>query len=230
MSVSRMRRPGVPVATACLVLLGPIFAVQAQQCEPDGLDETIAADAINGIDWVVHYNDDPASDDFFSLTDAQMIPPELAFAAQRHNTDWSFDVPWISTLPDWDVQVYDYGGNGRYTGDCILIGVPNLLGKAQSSFRWVTNHEVFHGVQRRYRENAGADSGLGFNSWVGEGSARCLDDRYDLDLDADGVFRVDLTRLMTTSNGDGVPYRDLSLSDLSYRGALVLELLLRAVW
>ncbi|NOT01797.1 MAG: VWA domain-containing protein [Phycisphaerales bacterium] len=197
----------------------------AETCTPGGLPDMVEPATIAGVDWNVLYTNDSFLDcseagDYFSTAWADKIGGIITGAADRQTNDWNFDSPWFTGLPDVDLVVFDSFDTGTNNTTCVTLDAPKMRCASDRSLRWVISHEMFHGIQRRYEVNGGLDGGLGFGSWYTEGTARCLDDRYDNELDGNGPYITDSNRLMGSDDADLGPYRDLSLTQLSYRGCL----------
>ncbi len=216
-------------AISAFSLLFWINVVRAEDCGNGALDSSTSM-TIEGVDWTVFYTDDAWADcgddgDYYPQTQADKILPIIQGAYDRQG-GWGFDAPWFTSLPDGNYYVFDSTDTGTNNNDCMTLDAKAMRCASDPGLRWVTSHELFHGVQRRYLDNAGADTALGssLGAWFTEGTARTLDDRYDLELDAVGPFITDTNRLMTENlikdDKDFGPYRDLTLFDLSYRACL----------
>lgn len=197
----------------------------AETCTPGGLPDSVEPATIAGVDWNVLYTNDSWLDcdeagDYFSTTWANKIGGIITGASDRQSNDWNFDDPWFNALPDVDLVVFDSSDTGTNNSTCVTLDAPKMRCASDRSLRWVISHEMFHGIQRRYETNGGLDGSLGFGSWLTEGTARCLDDRYDTELDGNGPHITDSNRLMDSDHEDLGPYRDLSLTQLSYRACL----------
>ncbi len=201
----------------------------AEDCGNGTATSSIGA-TIEGLDWAILYTDDSWRDcgsngEYFPQTQAAKIMPIISGAYSRHG-GWGFDNPWFTQLPDPRVYAFDSSDTGTNNNDCITLDAKALRCASDPGLRWVTSHELFHGVQRRYLDNAGVSTALGsdLGAWFTEGTARTLDDRLDLELDAVGPFRTDTNRLLAedeVKDGKNLgAYRDKSLFDLSYRACL----------
>lgn len=224
----RLPKPGTGLMSL-IIVAGAVAAAgpgaSAETCTPGGLNQSVEGDPIGGIDWHILYTDDTWVDcgdagDYFSQTWADKLRPIIMTADTRQVDDWGFESPWFNGLPDVDVVIFDSADTGTNNQTCVTLDAPRMRCYSDRSLRWVVSHEMFHGIQRRYETNGGLDGSLGFGAWFTEGTARCLDDRYDTELDGNGPFITDTNRLMNEDHEDLGPYRDLSLMSLSYRACL----------
>jgi len=193
--------------------------VRTNDCDPTGLDDTLSKTS-ESIDWVLRYTEEPTDALYFSSSDAQMILDSLDFAKQKYVDEWSMVDPYLSTEPDGNMLVHDEPLQAAWSQSCVTYDPDFLTGQTVDWFRLATNHELFHGRQCQYRVNGGAADYGGLGTWVIEGSARCLDDRFDAVWDTGTWFSGEVSNLMTGSSDGGTPYRDLSLFSLSYRACL----------
>jgi len=192
------------------------------QCSPSGLSDGPLEVTNMGTDFDVHYVDGMclAGSDNFTDTLAQDALDAADMSLDLYRS-FSFREPHQSTLPDFDVYIYDIGGGGGAAyHDCITIEAPRYCSDGDDQgTRQVTQHELFHAIQRAYMcDVTDCDSGfLGstFGKWVSEGTARYTDDRLYDDLDSSTAGISFRNEIMTTFNSPTT-----SLLDHSYRACL----------
>jgi hypothetical protein len=158
-----------------------------------GLDSTETVSK-GGLDWIIHYNDDSASDHYVSSTQASETGVFLDTLYDRQLTDMGFGDYYSSTTDDgyFDILLFNLdvlpadhwrqGIYGYYCGYEFGLNSQKLSDPPSDTDRKVTAHELFHAIQKGYRIRGGATGSI-YGSVVSEGQARAMDDRWEAAFD-----------------------------------------------
>ena len=96
-----------------------------------------------------------------------------------------FPSPWLSTLPSYEFIVKDDWWFAEPA--CVVLDAPSIRAWPANDEQVVFFHEVFHTVQRNYKDqvNGGGSGYIGstFGKWVSEGTADAMMDKGFAALD-----------------------------------------------
>lgn len=129
---------------------------------------------------VLYWDDDVTSSSYCPLNEAQEIRDAIDLAYDVFTAaPFGFQTPWVTSLPDFNVTIYDASNIGGASPSGISIDAPNLLVHAECRGRATLLHELFHTVQYSYNH-----SRPGVQRWAREGTARAIEDRTFADHDS----------------------------------------------
>ena len=140
-----------------------------------------------GVDFTITYTDTPGDPDRVSVTD---IDNAEAFTKDSYDSlveVMGFRAPWLSTLPDFGIFVHDIAALGSAHPDCFELDAPMFSTSTALAVKKVLLHEMFHTVQRNYKDsiNGGSSGYIGstFGKWVSEGTAVAIEDKSFAEID-----------------------------------------------
>ncbi|MFP6871896.1 MAG: VWA domain-containing protein [Verrucomicrobiales bacterium] len=141
----------------------------------------------DGVDFTITYTDTPGDADRVSATDIDNVE---AFTKDSYDSlveVMGFRTPWLSTLPDFGIFVHDIAALGSAHPDCFELDAPMFSTSTALAVKKVLLHEMFHTVQRNYKDsiNGGSSGYIGstFGKWVSEGTAVAIEDKSFAEID-----------------------------------------------
>ena len=171
-----------------LLLVTMVGGVQADVGR-GGLDETREF-SDSGIDYTITYSDTAGDDDRVSTADVDRLQGFTTQSYDRLVDVMGFPSPWLSTLPSYEFIVKDdwwFAEPG-----CVVLDAPSIRDWPANDEQVVFFHEVFHTVQRNYKNqvNGGGSGYIGntFGKWVSEGTADAMMDKGFAALDDSAGF------------------------------------------
>ena len=176
--------------TCLLIILALTIALKTgpaiAEVTKANLDESRAF-SYAGVDYTITYTDTPGDPDRVSVTD---IDNAEAFTKDSYDALvdlMGFRTPWLSTLPDYGIFVHDISGLGSAHPDCIELDAPMFSSQTALAVKKVLLHEMFHTVQRNYKDsiNGGSTDYIGstFGKWVSEGTTVAIEDKAFAEID-----------------------------------------------
>ena len=144
----------------------------------------------DGVNYTVTYTDTLGDADRVSTTDIDNAESSTKDSYDALVDLLDFRTPWLSTLPDYGIFVHDIAGAGVLGSahpDCFELDAPMFRTQTNLAVKTVLLHEMFHTVQRNYKDsiNGGSSGYIGstFGKWVSEGTAVAIEDKAFADTD-----------------------------------------------
>lgn len=149
-----------------------------------GLDQTREF-SDSGIDYTITYSDTAGDSDRVSTADVDRLQGFATQSYDRLIDVMGFPSPWLSTLPSYEFIVKDDWWFAEPA--CVVLDAPSIRAWPANDEQVVFFHEVFHTVQRNYKDqvNGGGSGYIGstFGKWVSEGTADAMMDKGFAALD-----------------------------------------------
>ena len=153
-------------------------------CSKPSLDEARAF-SYQGIDYTITYSDTPRDSDRISTTDVDNLEAFTKASYDQLVNVMGFRSPWLSTLSDYEFIVKDDWWYAEPS--CVVLDAPSIRAWPADDSKVVFFHEIFHTVQRNYKDsiNGGNSGYIGstFGKWVSEGTADAMMDKGFSDID-----------------------------------------------
>src|SRR5574341_1317698 len=143
-----MKRWAIRAGTLCSLLAVVGLVLGSDSPLNDLIEFTKGA-----IDFDLMYTDDvdPAHHDYFPANQAQNAADAFGQAYDIFTqAPYSFQTPYVSTLPDFNITVNDSDNVGGAGTGGITLDAPNLVSQTECYIRGTTLHELFHTCQYSY--------------------------------------------------------------------------------
>ena len=166
------------------IVAGSLTCLTQADVGSSGLDETREF-SDSGIDYIITYSDIAGDSDRVSTADIDRLQGFATQSYDRLVDVMGFPGPWLSTLPSYEFIVKDDWWFAEPA--CVVLDAPSIRAWPANDEQVVFFHEVFHTVQRNYKDqvNGGGSGYIGstFGKWVSEGTADAVMDKGFAALD-----------------------------------------------
>ena len=210
------------LAAYLAVQVGYASSARANDCSINNENETVEVDN-DGVTIRVYYDEGNCGTIGKwpqSYADAMR---DVTSAALTAYWDLGFPDPFQNNFPEYKVVADPTDlGNAHAPGSCTTYGTDMTNNdktpcvKDDDFMKMVSQHEMFHHIQKRFGCEVSDDCGGGWGAWVTEGTARYMQDKMFSDLDGSNYsFAGFMDEINGTMN---IP--ETSLMDLSYKACL----------
>jgi len=165
----------------CSALLGSAFL-----CAPAARGQSVPLNDVleltkGSTNFHIRFTDDVESthQDYFPLNKAQEVRNAVDLAYDVFTqAPFGFTTPWVNSLPDFNISIFDSSNLGGANQHGITIDAPTIKTGTECALRGVVLHELFHTVQFRYLYDTSYSI-----RWAYESTARISEDKTFADLD-----------------------------------------------
>lgn len=167
-------------STYCAVVASALLCAPASSGQSVPLDDVLELTK-GSINFHIRFTDDvdSAHQDYFPLNKAQEVRDAVDLAYDVFTqAPFGFTTPWVNSLPDCDIKIFDSSNLGGASQNGITIDAPSYKTGAECELRTVVLHELFHTVQFRYLYDTSHSI-----RWAYESTARVVEDKTFADLD-----------------------------------------------
>ncbi|MBN1443212.1 MAG: VWA domain-containing protein [Planctomycetes bacterium] len=185
-----------------------------------GMGGFLSADTLEltkgAVEFDITYDDsDATSSDYCPLNKAEDIRDAIGVSYDAITlAPFSFQTPYVTSLPDFDVDIYNATNVGGASPGGISIDAPNLMLHTEPRSRSTALHEYFHTTQYSYN-----NSWPVVQRWARESTARAIEDKAFADHDSDPASTLFVGEV---NDYLASPNRYLFADDNNYKGALFM--------